>query len=197
MKSGADGLPQRALMSADRAVHHTRNRMMARTKRSRRSYGAGEWGRNRVRVFPALWTKRPNRLCHNELWGMTIHSAPRSVPHCSPRQPAASRPPEGNCSAKPWSRTPDGVRLDGARATDKHPHFHVHRESGQSGGRDPWCRSDGVVWPAAQRDFAARRAPSAGLSGGGPAGALVDQRQHRHSMAGAGGRMATDRSSTG
>ena len=29
-----------------------RNRMMARTRRSRRSYGAGEWGRNRVRVFP-------------------------------------------------------------------------------------------------------------------------------------------------
>ena len=26
--------------------------MMARTKRTRRSYGAGEWGRNRVRVFP-------------------------------------------------------------------------------------------------------------------------------------------------
>ena len=26
--------------------------MMARTKRNRRSYGAGEWGRNRVRVFP-------------------------------------------------------------------------------------------------------------------------------------------------
>ena len=26
--------------------------MMARTKRSRRSYSAGEWGRNRVRVFP-------------------------------------------------------------------------------------------------------------------------------------------------
>ncbi|MDE2872942.1 MAG: hypothetical protein OXQ94_14790, partial [Gemmatimonadota bacterium] len=25
---------------------------MARTKRSRRTYGAGEWGRNRVRVFP-------------------------------------------------------------------------------------------------------------------------------------------------
>ena len=24
---------------------------MARTKRSRRSYGVGEWGRNRVRVF--------------------------------------------------------------------------------------------------------------------------------------------------
>ena len=27
-------------------------RMMARTKPIRRSYGAGEWGRNRVRVFP-------------------------------------------------------------------------------------------------------------------------------------------------
>ncbi|MCZ0934951.1 MAG: hypothetical protein OXJ54_07195 [Gemmatimonadetes bacterium] len=26
--------------------------MMARTKRSRQSYSAGEWGRNRVRVFP-------------------------------------------------------------------------------------------------------------------------------------------------
>ena len=26
--------------------------MMARTKRSRRAYSAGEWGRNRVRVFP-------------------------------------------------------------------------------------------------------------------------------------------------
>ena len=25
---------------------------MARTKRRRRSYSAGEWGRNRVRVFP-------------------------------------------------------------------------------------------------------------------------------------------------
>ena len=26
--------------------------MMARTKRVRRGYSAGEWGRNRVRVFP-------------------------------------------------------------------------------------------------------------------------------------------------
>ena len=32
--------------------------MMARTKRSRRSYGAGEWGRNRVRVFPDPKTGR-------------------------------------------------------------------------------------------------------------------------------------------
>ena len=34
--------------------------MMARTKRSRHSYGAGEWGRNRVRVFPALSTRSAN-----------------------------------------------------------------------------------------------------------------------------------------
>jgi len=40
------------LRCADRAVHRERNRTMARTKRSQRSYGAGEWGRNRVRVFP-------------------------------------------------------------------------------------------------------------------------------------------------
>ena len=34
------------------SIIEKRNRMMARTKRVRRSYGAGEWGRNRVRVFP-------------------------------------------------------------------------------------------------------------------------------------------------
>ena len=44
--------------------------MMARTKRKRRSYGAGEWGRNRVRVFPdpktglyqIEWRKNGRRL---------------------------------------------------------------------------------------------------------------------------------------
>ena len=44
--------------------------MMARTKRSRRSYGTGEWGRNRVRVFPdpktgllqIEWRKNGRRL---------------------------------------------------------------------------------------------------------------------------------------
>ena len=44
--------------------------MMARTKRSRRSYGAGEWGRNRVRIFPdpktglfqIEWRERGRRL---------------------------------------------------------------------------------------------------------------------------------------
>ena len=51
-RTGQAAFDMRALRRADRAVHHERNRMMARTKRSRRSYGAGEWGRNRVRVFP-------------------------------------------------------------------------------------------------------------------------------------------------
>ena len=50
--SGGKPPPARPFARADRAVHRERNRTMARTKRSRRSYGAGEWGRNRVRVFP-------------------------------------------------------------------------------------------------------------------------------------------------
>ncbi len=44
--------------------------MMARTKKSRRSYSAGEWGRNRVRVYPdpktgmiqIEWSENGNRL---------------------------------------------------------------------------------------------------------------------------------------
>ena len=34
------------------SITRERNRMMARTKRSRRRYGAGEWSRNRVWIFP-------------------------------------------------------------------------------------------------------------------------------------------------
>ena len=41
-------LPRRSCSPSNRERYRT----MARTKRSRRSYGAGEWGRNRVRVFP-------------------------------------------------------------------------------------------------------------------------------------------------
>ncbi len=51
-RAGQEARRVRGFLRADRAVHRERNRMMARTKRSRRSYGAGEWGRNRVRVFP-------------------------------------------------------------------------------------------------------------------------------------------------
>ena len=50
--TGQDTPSGRSFNRADRAVRHARNRMMAHTKRKRRSYGAGEWGRNRVRVFP-------------------------------------------------------------------------------------------------------------------------------------------------
>ncbi|MYE44160.1 MAG: site-specific integrase, partial [Acidobacteria bacterium] len=48
------GRPCRAKFRSRRSCSPSveRNRMMARTRRSRRSYGAGEWGRNRVRVFP-------------------------------------------------------------------------------------------------------------------------------------------------
>ena len=52
-QSGGDGF---SLRSSDaqivQSINRERNRRMARTRRSRRSYGAGEWGRNRVRIFP-------------------------------------------------------------------------------------------------------------------------------------------------
>ena len=65
--------------------------MMARTKPIRRSYGAGEWGRNRVRVFPDLLTRRANCQCGNGLCGTSMHNDPRSIPHCSPRRPACGK----------------------------------------------------------------------------------------------------------
>ena len=52
LTSGVEAHSLRPFVRADRAVHRERNRTMARTKRSRRSYGAGEWGRNGVRIFP-------------------------------------------------------------------------------------------------------------------------------------------------
>ncbi len=48
--TGGGNPTKRCFKCADRAIHHhERNRMMARTKRDRRSYSVGEWGRNRVR----------------------------------------------------------------------------------------------------------------------------------------------------
>ena len=66
---------------------------MARTKRVRGSYSAGEWGRNRVRVFPELLTRRANSQYGNGLCDPTIHNAPRSIPHSSPvgQQPRGLR----------------------------------------------------------------------------------------------------------
>ena len=50
--------------------------MMARTKRSRRSYGAGEWGRNRVRVFPD-----PKTGLFQMEWRENGHRLTRSLGH--------------------------------------------------------------------------------------------------------------------
>ena len=49
---------------------------MARTKRSRRSYGAGEWGRNRVRVFPD-----PKTGLHQMEWRENGRRLTRSLKH--------------------------------------------------------------------------------------------------------------------
>ena len=51
--------------------------MMARTKRSRRSYGAGEWGRNRVRVFPD-----PKTGLYQIEWRENGRRLSRSLKHC-------------------------------------------------------------------------------------------------------------------
>ena len=55
-----------------------RNRTMARTKRSRRSYSAGEWGRNRVRVFPDRENQHPpNRVARGRAQAEPVVEAPR------------------------------------------------------------------------------------------------------------------------
>ena len=88
-----------------------------------------------------------------------------------------------NKDRKPWSRTPDGFALDGDRATNERLPFHLHRDCGQRAETRPWCRNDVVGSPAAQRDFTAGEHPRLACSGGGPAAALADQRQHRRSVA--------------
>ncbi len=50
---------------------------MARTKRRRRSYGAGEWGRNRVRVFPD-----PKTDLFQMEWRENGRRLTRSLGHC-------------------------------------------------------------------------------------------------------------------
>ena len=51
---------------------------MARTKRSRRSYSAGEWGRNRVRVFPD-----PKTGLYQMEWRENGRRLSRSLGHCN------------------------------------------------------------------------------------------------------------------
>ena len=69
-----------------------RNRTMARTRRSRRSYGAGEWGRNRVRVFPDAKTglyqiewrengRRLTRSLKHRDWRRAKRQSPRESNH--------------------------------------------------------------------------------------------------------------------
>ncbi len=113
-ESGAEGLPQRRFRSADRVVHHRRNRMMARTKRSRRSYSAGEWGRTRVRVFAdpktGLYQSRvarrtgagsPGPLKHRDWWVESEAARPTKPPRASRCTSPTARPsPSPNRS--PW-----------------------------------------------------------------------------------------------
>ena len=46
---------------------------MARTKRSRRSYAAGEWGRNRVRVFADPVIRHDFRVKPDDLRMMDVN----------------------------------------------------------------------------------------------------------------------------
>ena len=68
--------------------------MMARTKRDRRSYSAGEWGRNRVRVFAD-----PKTGLYQIEWRENGRRLTRSLKHrdLDPREAAGRR-------GRRWSR---------------------------------------------------------------------------------------------
>ena len=109
--SGGEPHPARSFNRADRAVHRERNRMMARTNKSRRSYSTGEWGRNRVRVFPdprtgiiqVQWRedgRRISRSLKHRDWDRAKKTGRRESPPDSPkrwlrrpRTPSPSRSP--------------------------------------------------------------------------------------------------------
>ena len=84
--------------------------MMARTKRSRRSYGAGEWGRNRVRVFPdpktglfqVEWRENGKRLTRS-LQHRDWRRAKRQI-HGEPNQGTKSRKFNQDCTICPSCR---------------------------------------------------------------------------------------------
>ena len=79
--------------------------MMARTKRSRRSYSAGEWGRNRVRVFPdpktglyqIEWRRNGRRLTrslkHRD-WARAKRQADEVAAGFAVHEPAGKAEPE-------------------------------------------------------------------------------------------------------
>ena len=109
--AGQDASRARDYECADRAVHHPeRNRMMARTKRVRRGYSAGEWGRNRVRVFPdpktglyqIEWRENGRRLSRSlkQRVSSILHGVvPVDLRSLLGRIPAVPLPLNGDCQA--------------------------------------------------------------------------------------------------
>ena len=84
--------------------------MMARTKRSQRSYAAGEWGRNRVRVFPDPKTglfqiewrangRRLSRSLKHREWARLHHTL--SCPRRGRRTSSPLASPGRRCMARP------------------------------------------------------------------------------------------------
>ena len=84
---------------------------MARTKRSRRSYGAGEWGRNRVRVFPdpktglfqIEWRENGRRLTRS----LGHRDWTRAKKHADEFAAGFIDAPDGNAEAEPEPLTLD------------------------------------------------------------------------------------------
>ena len=79
--------------------------MMARTKRGRRSYSAGEWGRNRVRVFPDPKTgllqiewrengRRLSRSLKHRDWARAKRHADEAAAGFAKHQPKGKAEPE-------------------------------------------------------------------------------------------------------
>ena len=74
--------------------------MMARTKRGRRSYSAGEWGRNRVRIFPdpktglyqIEWRENGRRLTRS--WSRAKRQADEAAAGLAVHEPNAEAEPE-------------------------------------------------------------------------------------------------------
>ena len=87
---------------------------MARTKPIRRSYSAGEWGRNRVRVFPdpktglyqIEWRENGRRLTRS-LKHRDWARAKRRHPFCR----LTYRPPPSRISTRRFCRRPAAVPL--------------------------------------------------------------------------------------
>ena len=159
--SGASNAAPRSFGQADRAVHHRRNRMMARTKRDRRSYSAGEWGRNRVRVFAVLLTIRAKSRYGNGLRELSIHSAPGSIPHRSTRRANPTRWRSGlGRSALRRSRSPRLTRAPPHCCPLPRPRFGqaavtasitgfraVRKRGGGPSGRWRSTRGPAAPWP--------------------------------------------------